>query len=54
MPDPMPVAVTPPQSPRIAMVAGETSGDLLSGLLLDGLLRRWPDLHAYGIGGATM
>ena len=50
----MPVAVTPPQSPRIAMVAGETSGDLLSGLLLDGLLRRWPDLHAYGIGGAMM
>lgn len=41
-------------SPRIAMVAGETSGDLLSGLLLDGLLRRWPDLYAYGIGGPMM
>ncbi len=40
--------------PRIAMVAGETSGDLLSGLLLDGLLRRWPDLYAYGIGGPMM
>lgn len=36
------------------MVAGETSGDLLSGLLLDGLLRRWPDLYAYGIGGPMM
>jgi len=24
-------------TPRIAMVAGETSGDLLAGLLLDGL-----------------
>ena len=40
--------------PRIAMVAGETSGDLLSGLLLDGLLRRWPDLYSYGIGGPMM
>jgi len=40
--------------PHIAMVAGETSGDLLSGLLLDGLLRRWPDLYSYGIGGPLM
>jgi lipid-A-disaccharide synthase len=28
--------------PRIAMVAGEASGDLLAGLLLDGLQARWP------------
>lgn len=36
------------------MVAGETSGDLLAGLLLDGLRERWPDLQAVGIGGAHM
>ena len=39
---------------RIAMVAGETSGDLLGGLLLDGLLQRWPQLTASGIGGTQM
>ena len=36
------------------MVAGETSGDLLAGLLLDGLTQRWPALHAMGIGGPQM
>jgi len=41
-------------TPRIAMVAGETSGDLLAGLLLDGLRGLWPDLHSQGIGGAQM
>ena len=40
--------------PRVAMVAGETSGDLLAGLLLDGLKNAWPDLSAHGIGGAQM
>ena len=40
--------------PRIAMVAGEASGDLLAGLLLDGLQARWPGLSAQGIGGAQM
>lgn len=39
---------------RVAMVAGEASGDLLSGLLLDGLLQRWPHLQACGIGGPAM
>ena len=38
----------------MAMVAGETSGDLLAGLLLDGLKTRWPDLHSFGIGGPNM
>ncbi len=38
----------------IAMVAGETSGDLLAGLLLDGFRERWPDLRAGGIGGTQM
>ncbi|MDO9198779.1 lipid-A-disaccharide synthase [Rhodoferax sp.] len=36
------------------MVAGETSGDLLAGLLLDGLREGWPSLHAFGIGGPQM
>ncbi|WP_327080407.1 lipid-A-disaccharide synthase [Polaromonas sp. CG_9.5] len=36
------------------MVAGETSGDLLAGLLLDGLTSRWPALKSGGIGGAQM
>lgn len=36
------------------MVAGETSGDLLAGLLLDGLKARWPDLSTVGIGGPRM
>jgi lipid-A-disaccharide synthase len=36
------------------MVAGEASGDLLAGLLLGGLKRRWPALQAYGIGGPRM
>lgn len=41
-------------TPRVAMVAGETSGDLLAGLLLDGLKRRWPDAQTQGIGGPQM
>lgn len=36
------------------MVAGEASGDLLAGLLLDGLKRRWPGLQTMGIGGPRM
>ncbi len=39
---------------RVGMVAGEVSGDLLAGLLLTGMNRRWPDLQAYGIGGPQM
>jgi lipid-A-disaccharide synthase len=39
---------------RLAMVAGETSGDLLAGLLLGGLQQRWPDLTTFGIGGPRM
>jgi lipid-A-disaccharide synthase len=41
-------------TPVFAMVAGETSGDLLAGLLLDGLRARWPGLSAHGIGGPQM
>ena len=40
--------------PRFGMVAGEASGDLLGGLLLDGLRRRWPGLRCEGIGGPDM
>jgi lipid-A-disaccharide synthase len=39
---------------RIALVAGEASGDLLGGLLLDGLKARWPDAEFVGIGGPQM
>lgn len=41
-------------SRRFALVAGEASGDLLAGLLLQGLKTRWPDLVAGGIGGPAM
>jgi lipid-A-disaccharide synthase len=40
--------------PRFAMVAGEASGDVLAGLLLEGLRARWPNLVAEGIGGPKM
>ena len=36
------------------MVAGEPSGDLLGGLLLQGLRAQWPQAHACGIGGPQM
>jgi lipid-A-disaccharide synthase len=39
---------------RFSMVAGEASGDLLAGLLLEGLVRRWPRLKTDGIGGPQM
>ena len=42
------------EAPRFAMVAGEASGDLLAGLLLDGMKARWPRLTAQGIGGPQM
>ena len=41
-------------APQVAMVAGEASGDLLAGLVLDGLRVRWPDLRSSGIGGPQM
>ena len=42
------------KGPRFALVAGEASGDLLAGLLLDGLKSRWPTLSCAGIGGPQM
>ncbi|GMV73610.1 MAG: hypothetical protein AMXMBFR78_05610 [Rubrivivax sp.] len=39
---------------RLAMVAGEASGDLLAEPLLARLRQRWPQLDAFGIGGPRM
>jgi lipid-A-disaccharide synthase len=39
---------------RLALVAGEASGDLLAGLLLAGVKQRWPDVQTAGIGGPRM
>lgn len=41
-------------APRVGMVAGEASGDLLASLLLTGLHQRWPGVQAHGIGGPKM
>ncbi|MEO8249425.1 MAG: lipid-A-disaccharide synthase [Burkholderiales bacterium] len=42
------------KSPNFGLVAGEASGDLLAGLLLDGMRARWPELRAFGVGGPRM
>jgi len=42
------------EPPSLAMVAGEASGDLLGGLLLEGQRQRWPSLRPAGIGGPRM
>lgn len=39
---------------RFSLVAGEASGDLLGGQLLEGLTQRWPQLATDGIGGPRM
>lgn len=39
---------------RIALVAGEASGDMLGAMLLRGLRQRWQQLESYGIGGTAM
>lgn len=43
-----------PLTPRIAMVAGEASGDMLAGMLLAALKQAEPGLNACGIGGPQM
>jgi lipid-A-disaccharide synthase len=48
------IGAVSPESPQFSLVAGEASGDLLAGLLLDGLQQKWPNLQASGIGGARM
>jgi lipid-A-disaccharide synthase len=42
------------KGPSVAMVAGETSGDLLAGLILPAMHERWCELEAFGIGGPQM
>lgn len=42
------------EAPLLALVAGEASGDLLAGMLVQGLRQRWPGLRAVGIGGSQM
>lgn len=42
------------QALRFALVAGETSGDLLAGLLLQGVNARWSAATSAGIGGPAM
>ncbi len=44
----------PAKSLQFALVAGEPSGDLLAGFLLDGLNARWSGLKTVGIGGPQM
>ncbi len=39
---------------RLAMVAGEASGDLIASLLIQGLKARWPAASTHGIGGPQM
>jgi lipid-A-disaccharide synthase len=51
---PTPPGTSPDDNLRLGMVAGETSGDLLASLLLQGLKTRWPALQAAGIGGPRM
>ena len=43
-----------PDRLRVAMVAGEASGDLLAGRLIEGMHTRWSGLQTYGIGGPQM
>jgi len=38
----------------MAMVAGETSGDLLASLMMQGIRAQWPGANLYGIGGPRM
>jgi lipid-A-disaccharide synthase len=42
------------ESPRLGLAVCEASGDLLGGLLLQGLRQRWPALTAVGMGGRKM
>lgn len=49
-----PATMDKPQDLFLAMVAGETSGDLLAGLVLQGLAADFPGMRSAGIGGPRM
>lgn len=49
-----PAVMDKPQDLFLAMVAGETSGDLLAGLVLQGLAADFPGMRSAGIGGPRM
>ena len=49
-----PLSKAPDGAFSMAMVAGETSGDLLAGLMLQGIRAQWPHANLYGIGGPRM
>jgi len=42
------------ETPSVALVAGEASGDLLGGLLLEGLRLALPGVRFWGVGGEAM
>ena len=50
----LPELKAPAGALSFAMVAGEASGDLLAGLLIQGLHGRWPQALGVGIGGPQM
>ena len=43
-----------PDAPRLALVAGEASGDFLGALLLSAAKKHWPEFSSFGIGGEKM
>ncbi|PJJ99073.1 lipid-A-disaccharide synthase [Lysobacteraceae bacterium NML91-0213] len=49
-----PLPATLPATPRFALVAGETSGDLLGAGLVDALRARFPQASFAGVGGDAM
>ena len=49
-----PTSQAPSGALSFGMVAGEASGDLLAGLLIQGLQQRWPRARGFGIGGPRM
>ena len=46
--------IHPSGYPYIAMVAGETSGDLLASTVIPEMMRQWPEMQMSGIGGPRM